>query len=60
MSDEPFGSRIAASLHALAPKAKQPVSGTVLDTWIAQAEGKLDVVIRSTYDPSSGVSRRPT
>lgn len=41
MSDEPFGSRIAALLHTLAPKAKQPVSATILNNWIGQAEGKL-------------------
>lgn len=37
----PIGSRIAALLHTLTPKAKQPVSATVLKNWIAQAEGKL-------------------
>lgn len=41
MTDEPNASRIAALLHTLTPKAKQPVSARVLDTWIAQAEGKL-------------------
>lgn len=41
MTDEPVGSRIAALLHTLAPKMKQPVSATVLNNWIAQAEGKL-------------------
>lgn len=41
MIDEPMGSRIAALLRTLAPKAKQPVSATVLNKWIAQAEGKL-------------------
>ena len=41
MSDEPFHSRIAALLRALAPKAKQPASATILNNWIAQAEGKL-------------------
>lgn len=41
MSSEPSGSRIAALLRALTPNAKQPVSATVLNNWIAQAEGKL-------------------
>src|SRR5665811_1825517 len=41
MTDEPKASRIAALLHTLTPKAKQPVSARVLDTWIAQAEGLL-------------------
>ncbi|MEP7036674.1 MAG: hypothetical protein ABI934_13890 [Actinomycetota bacterium] len=41
MSDEPFGSLIATSLHARAPKAKVPVSGTLLNTRIAQAEDEL-------------------
>lgn len=41
MADEPLGSRLADLLRALKPKAKQPVSATVLNNWIAQAEGKL-------------------
>lgn len=41
MSDELVGSRLAALLGTLKPKAKQPVSTTVLNTWIAQAEGQL-------------------
>lgn len=41
MTDEPTASRIAAMLHTLAPKGKQPLSARVLDTWIVQAEGKL-------------------
>lgn len=41
MSDDRIGSRLAAMLHALKPKAKQPASVTVLNNWIAQAEGKL-------------------
>lgn len=41
MTDEHTGSRLAAMLRALTPKAKQPVSAKVLNTWIAQAEGKL-------------------
>lgn len=41
MTDEPVESRIAVLLRALAPKTKQPVSATVLNKWIAQAEGKL-------------------
>lgn len=41
MSHEPAASRIAALLHTLTPKAKQPASVTVLNNWIAQAEGKL-------------------
>ncbi|MDR1512580.1 MAG: nucleotidyl transferase AbiEii/AbiGii toxin family protein [Propionibacteriaceae bacterium] len=34
-------SRIAELIGQLAPKAKQPVSATVLNKWIAQAEGKV-------------------
>lgn len=41
MSDEPITSRIAALLRTLTPKTKQPASVKVLNTWIAQAEGKL-------------------
>lgn len=41
MSDEHLGSRLAALLRTLKPKAKEPVSAKVLNTWIAQAEGKL-------------------
>jgi len=41
MSDDRIGSRLAALLHTLKPKAKQPASVTVLNNWIAQAEGKL-------------------
>lgn len=41
MSDEPLGSRLAALLRTLKPKTKEPVSTKVLNTWIAQAEGKL-------------------
>ncbi len=41
MSDEFIGSRLAALLRTLKPKAKQPMSATVLNNWIAQAEGKL-------------------
>lgn len=41
MSDDRIGSRLAALLHTLEPKTKQPVSVTVLNNWIAQAEGKL-------------------
>lgn len=41
MSDEHLASRLAALLRTLKPKAKQPVSTKVLNTWIAQAEGKL-------------------
>jgi len=41
MSDELIGSRLAALLRTLKPKAKQPMSATVLNNWIAQAEGKL-------------------
>lgn len=41
MADEPLGSRLADLLRALKPKAKQPVSATVLNNWIARAEGKL-------------------
>ena len=41
MSDERVGSRLRALLLILAPKGKQPVSTKVLNTWIAQAEGKI-------------------
>lgn len=41
MSDEHLGSRLAALLRTLKPKTKEPVSTKVLNTWIAQAEGKL-------------------
>jgi hypothetical protein len=41
MSDERPGSRLAALLRTLKPKTKQPASVTVLNNWIAQAEGKL-------------------
>ncbi len=41
MSDEHIGSRLAALLGTLKPKAKEPVSTKVLNTWIAQAEGQL-------------------
>lgn len=41
MSDEHLGSRLAALLRTLKPKGKEPVSAQVLNTWIAQAEGKL-------------------
>lgn len=41
MSDDRIGSRLAALLHTLEPKTKQPASVTVLNNWIVQAEGKL-------------------
>src|SRR5882672_9864045 len=41
MTDEPAGSRLAALLRTLKPKTKQPVSASVLNTWISQAEGRL-------------------
>lgn len=41
MSDERADSRLAALLHTLEPKTKQPASITILNNWIAQAEGKL-------------------
>jgi len=41
MTDEPAGSRLAALLRTLTPKTKQPVSASVLNTWISQAEGRL-------------------
>jgi hypothetical protein len=41
MSDDRIGSRLAALFHTLEPKTKQPASVTVLNNWIAQAEGKL-------------------
>lgn len=41
MSDEQLGSSLAALLRTLKPKTKEPVSTKVLNTWIAEAEGKL-------------------
>ena len=41
MTDKHVDSRLAALLRTLKPKSKQPVSAKVLNTWIAQAEGKL-------------------
>lgn len=41
MSDDRFGSKLAALLSALKPKTKEPVSVKVLNTWITQAEGQL-------------------
>lgn len=41
MSDEPFGSRLAEQLRTLKPKAREPASTRVLNTWIAQAEVKI-------------------
>lgn len=41
MSNEHLGSRLAALLRTLKPKTKEPISAKVLNTWIAQAEGKL-------------------
>lgn len=41
MTAEPIGSRLTTLLKTLNPKAKQPVSAKVLNTWIAQAEGIL-------------------
>lgn len=41
MSDERVSSRLAGLLRVLSPKSKQPHSAKVLNTWIAQAEGKL-------------------
>jgi hypothetical protein len=41
LSDERISSRLAAMLHTLKPKAKQPASATVLNNWIAEAEGRL-------------------
>ncbi|WIY83733.1 nucleotidyl transferase AbiEii/AbiGii toxin family protein [Propionimicrobium sp. PCR01-08-3] len=41
MTDDYVGSKLAALLRTLRPKAKEPVSAKVLNTWIAQAEGQL-------------------
>lgn len=41
MTSEPVGSRLTAMLRTLKPKTKQPVSASVLNAWIAQAEGQL-------------------
>ena len=47
MGGDPIASRLSALLSRLAPKAKQPVSATVLNKWIAQAEGELGEEARS-------------
>lgn len=39
--DEPSATHVAATLRALTPKAKQPASAGILNTWIAQAERTL-------------------
>ena len=58
MSDEHLGSRLAALLRTLKPKTKEPVSTKVLNTWIAQAEGKLgDEATRREAVDSAGSSR---
>jgi hypothetical protein len=41
MTADHLGSRLAAMLRVLSPKAKEPVSAKVLNNWITQAEGKL-------------------
>ncbi|MGW4635350.1 nucleotidyl transferase AbiEii/AbiGii toxin family protein [Nocardia sp. NPDC004415] len=41
MPDEPVGSRLTAMLSTLPPKTKAPMTTTVLNNWITQAEGKL-------------------
>lgn len=41
MTNDPIESRLAILLRRLTPRAKEPVSAKVLNTWIAQAEGKL-------------------
>ncbi|MGL5859295.1 MAG: nucleotidyl transferase AbiEii/AbiGii toxin family protein [Angustibacter sp.] len=41
MTGERAGSRLAELLKTLTPKAKQPISTRVLNTWIVQAEGRL-------------------
>lgn len=41
MSDDHIRSPLSQSLSSLKPKAKQPASTRVLNTWIAQAEGKM-------------------
>lgn len=41
MSDDYIRSPLSQSLSSLKPKAKQPASTRVLNTWIAQAEGKM-------------------
>jgi hypothetical protein len=41
MADENFDSRLAILVKTLPPKTKQPASATVLNAWIAQAEGRL-------------------
>jgi hypothetical protein len=41
MPIEPAPSHIARLVAQLPPKAKQPASATILNNWIAQAEGKV-------------------
>ncbi len=41
MSDEPAGSRLSELLGTLKAKDKAPLSASVLNTWIAQAESRL-------------------
>lgn len=41
MADQPVESRLNDLLGALRPKGKQPNSASVLDTWIAQAAGRI-------------------
>lgn len=41
MADQPIESRLNDLLAALKPKDKQPNSASVLDTWIAQAAGRI-------------------
>jgi hypothetical protein len=43
MGDRVIESRVAELLATLAPKAKQPASAGILNTWISQAEGRLGV-----------------
>ncbi len=47
MSGDPSASRLATLLGRLVPRAKQPVSATVLNKWIAQAERELGGEARS-------------
>jgi hypothetical protein len=41
VTGEPFDLGVAALLHSLTPKSREPVSASTLNKWIAQAEGQL-------------------
>lgn len=47
MPAEPAPSRLARLVAGLAPKTKRPVSATVLNNWIAQAESRLGPEVKA-------------